>query len=286
MKFRKRRIKIVVASLAVILAVMFAANIYVNENVYVSYYKYISDKVPPEFDGFKIAVISDVHNSQYYDRIIARLDEQRPDLIIFAGDMMQLPDSDLDNVIRIAKSQKYKSDMYAVFGNHEAQNGAVIRKQLVSELEEGGISVLADSSVEIEIDSAKIRLIGIEDKGRETIEDDELSRIKDTVEKNAAAGEINILISHRASLYPRIKDLPVDLIISGHLHGGVARLPFVGGLFGDGEKKLFPDYTSGEYKEGDNATEMIVSRGCDYNSDKMRIFNPPDMPIITLRSAK
>ena len=286
MKSRKRRSRIVAASLAVVLAAAFAVNLHLNKNVFVSYYQYSSDKVPPEFDGFKIAVISDVHNSRYYDRIIERLDEQQPDLILFSGDMIQLPDSDLSNVIKIAQSQKDKSDMYAVFGNHEAQNGTVIRKQIVSELEESGVSVLANSSAEITIGSAKIRLIGIEDSGRERVDDDELGRIADTVEENAAAGDLNLLISHRASLYPRIKDLAVDLVISGHLHGGVARLPFVGGLFGDGEKKLFPDYTSGVYKEGDHAAEMIVSCGCDYNPNKMRICNPPNIPVITLRTAE
>ena len=112
----------------------------------------------------------------------------------------------------------------------------------------------------------------------------DFKQIKKTAKKNAADGTLNILICHRASLYPKIKDSAVDLIISGDLHGGVARLPFIGGLVGDEEKRFLPDYTSGVYKEGD-AAEMIVSRGCDYNLVKMRIFNPPDIPIITLKSA-
>lgn len=63
----------------------------------------------------------------------------------------------------------------------------------------------------------------------------------------------------RASLYPRIKNLPVDLIISGHLHGGIIRLPFIGGIIGDEEKRILPDYTSGVYKEGDDAAECAAA---------------------------
>lgn len=282
MKSRKRRVK-AVAAVLVSVAAVFATNLYFNKNAYVSHYTYTSDKVPTEFDEYKIAVVSDVHNSRYYDKIIARLDEQNPDLIIFSGDMIQLPETDLGNVIKIAESQRGKRDMYAVFGNHEAETKAEIRKRIVSELKQSGISVLANSAVDIKIDDAKIRLIGIEDSGEKKIDDAEIVKIKKTAEK-AADGTLNILVCHRASLYPRIKDSAVDLIISGDLHGGVARLPFIGGLVGDEEKRFLPDYTGGVYKEGD-AAEMIVSRGCDYNLLKMRIFNPPDIPIITLKAA-
>ena len=284
MKSRKRRVKAVAAVFVSVAAAVFATNLYFNKNAYVSHYTYTSDKVPTEFDGYKIAVVSDVHNSRYYEKIIARLDEQNPDLIIFSGDMIQLPETDLGNVIKIAESQRDKRDMYAVFGNHEAETKAEIRKRIASELKQCGISVLANSAADIKIGDAKIRLIGIEDSGEKTIDDTEIGKIKKTAEKNAADGTLNILICHRASLYPKIKDSAVDLIISGDLHGGVARLPFIGGLVGDEEKRFLPDYTSGVYKE-DDAAEMIVSRGCDYNLVKMRIFNPPDIPIITLKSA-
>ena len=285
MSQRKHRARIIVALLIIAVVAVFATNWYMNKNAYASYYTYTSDNLPSEFDGYKIAVISDIHNSRYYDKIIEQLDEQSPDLIVFSGDMVQQPASDLKSTVKIAESQKGKCKMYAVFGNHEAENGAVIRENIASELEENGISVLANSSADIEIGDSKIRLIGIEDVGQKIFEDEEIDKIKNAVESNIADEAFNILICHRASLYPKLKDLPVDLIISGDLHGGVIRLPFVGGLIGEGEEKFLPEYTSGEYKEGDDSAEMIVSRGCDYNIKKMRIFNPPDIPIITLKTA-
>ena len=92
-----------------------------------------------------------------------------------------------------------------------------------------------------------------------------------------------ILLSHRADLYPQIKDTGVDLILSGHIQGGIVRLPFVGGLIDRNRKvSLSVDYEYGVYKEGESAT-MIVSAGCDKNPQKRRFFNPPEVLLITLK---
>ena len=95
--------------------------------------------------------------------------------------------------------------------------------------------------------------------------------------------DFSILLSHRADIYPGIKDTGADLILSGHLHGGIVRLPFLGGIIGKNEKKsFFPYYEYGFYKEDDCAA-MIVSGGCDKNPQKRRFFNPPEILLITLK---
>lgn len=277
-----KRAVLAAAMVAVIISGVLAINLGLDRNVYVTRYRYSSDKIPEEFNGYKIAVISDVHNSKYFGRIIECLDRENADALIFAGDLIQLPDTDLDNVIKIVKAEREKSEILAVFGNHEASNGAAERRLIAGRLKENGVSVLMNSSADIERGGARLRLIGIEDVSDELIDDTELEKIKKITEKNASPDTCNILICHRASLYPYIKNLPVDLIISGHLHGGIIRLPFIGGVIGDAEKRILPRYTSGVYKEGDGTAEMIVSRGCDYNLKKMRFFNPPEIPVITL----
>ena len=93
----------------------------------------------------------------------------------------------------------------------------------------------------------------------------------------------SILACHRANLYPFFKDLNTNLMLSGHLHGGIVRLPGLGGIVGE-NMELHPDYTYGEYDEGH--TKMIVSRGCDYNLLKMRVFNGPEVLLVTLRSER
>lgn len=259
-------------------------NYKMNQNVYFTEYEYESEKLPKAFDGYRIAVISDIHNSSYVDKFIDQLDAAKPDLLLFAGDMIQLPNKDLDNVIKIVESQSDKIPVYAIFGNHEASNGSKIREGFVNELSEAGARVLLNESVDIVKDKAKIQLIGIEDISDEFVNKEEIIRIRGKVQGMADdeydEDLFRILLYHRADIYPELHDLPVDLVLSGHLHGGIVRLPFVGGVFGRGGT-FFPKYTSGVYEEKN--TTMIVSRGCDYNPEKPRIFNPPEVVMVTLK---
>lgn len=255
-------------------------NFVMNQNVYLTEYDYTSEKVPDAFDGCRIAVISDIHNSIYADKFIALLNQSGPDIVLFAGDMIQQPDTNLDNVLKIIKSLPSGVPVYGIFGNHEASNGYLVRKQISGALREAGVTMLINSADDITKDGETIRIIGIEDKSDEVITDETVEQIKKTVQNNRRENTFQILAYHRADMYPKLHDLPVDLILSGHMHGGIARLPFVGGVFGK-SGELFPQYTSGIYSEMN--TTMIVSRGCDYNKQKMRVFNPPEVVMVTLK---
>ena len=255
-------------------------NFVMNQNVYLTEYDYTSEKLPGAFDGCRIAVISDIHNSVYADKFIALLRQSKPDIVLFAGDMIQQPDTNLDNVLKIVNALPEEIPVYGIFGNHEASNGYVVRKQISGALREAGVTMLINSADDITKDGETIRIIGIEDKGDEVIGEEIVEQIKKTVQSSKLENAFQILAYHRADVYPKLHDLPVDLILSGHMHGGIIRVPFVGGVFGkNGE--LFPQYTEGMYKEMN--TTMIVSRGCDYNPQKMRIFNPPEVVMVTLK---
>ncbi len=269
-----------------IVILAFCSNLFKNQNVYVTEYAYCAPSVPEEFDGYRIAVISDMHNSKYAPKVTALLDRVQADCIVFLGDMMQLPDTDISRVCDVIAAEKDRSLIYAVFGNHEASCGYAVRKELSRQLTKSGAAVLLNKAAEIKRGGKTVRLIGIEDTGDAAVDDAKVQEIRDTVQKQARDGQCNILLYHRADLYPKLKDLPVSLILSGHLHGGVVRLPYFGGVIGDAGKTLFPPYTEGVYQEGEDAAAMIVSRGCDYNPSKMRIGNPPEIPVITLHTEK
>ena len=131
----------------------------------------------------------------------------------------------------------------------------------------------------------KITLAGIKDPRHDEVTEYKKKVIKDNIayELSKYPDNFSILLNHRADIYPVIKDTGVDLILSGHLHGGIIKLPFVGGIIGkDGENSLLPAYEYGVIKEGDSAT-MIVSGGCDKNPQKKRYFNPPELVLITLK---
>ncbi len=279
----KRKINGFFAFLLIIIIVAGVAagiNFVMNQNVYLTEYDYTNEKLPKAFDGCRIAVISDIHNSIYADKFIALLSQSKPDILLFAGDMIQQPDTNLENVLKIIKSLPAEIPVYGIFGNHEASNGYVVRKQISGALREAGVNMLINSADDITKDGETIRIIGIEDKSDEVIDNETVEQIKRTVQSTRLENSFNILAYHRADMYPKLHDLPVDLILSGHLHGGIVRLPFVGGVLGkNGE--IFPQYTNGVYREMD--TTMIVSRGCDYNWRKMRVFNPPEVVMVTLK---
>lgn len=273
------------AALALLLLALcvFFVNLHFDRNVYLTEYTFTSEKLPRDFDGYKMALISDIHNSKYADKFIEALDKAKADAVVFSGDMIQLPSRDLTAVLKIAAAEKDKSILYAVFGNHEAENGYIPRKAMTKELCQAGIHLLQNDFSDIERGGSKIRLIGIEDTGHEIVDNETIGAMRAAAEKYADESLLNIMLYHRANLYPKLKDCPVDLILSGHLHGGIVRLPFVGGVVGESAKSLFPKYCGGAYKEGNASAEMIVSRGGDYNLKKMRVFNPPEIPVITLK---
>lgn len=256
------------------LAVAAVAALFLNERANGSFgltkYDYYSEKVPTSFLGYRIAEISDIHNNVYSGKINDQLDTEKPDMLVFAGDMIQLSETKLDSVVKIIAAQKDNMKIYAVGGNHEASNGNDARKQIFSELSDAGAKVLANSADTIEENEEKIRIIGIEDSNGETIDDAQAEKIKQTADGLCDKKLLNILVCHRADVFPRISDTQADLVLSGHMHGGVLRLPFVGSVVGKGKGELFPKYTSGIYTE--NGTEMIVSRGGATTIRKSRGF--------------
>lgn len=265
------------------LAVLFI-NEKVNEKVFLTEYTFEHSEIPKGFDGYKILVVSDLHEAPFSDMIIEHINEQKPDIIVFTGDMAQLPYHSIDETVKIGKAV-CDIPIYAVSGNHDTQGGAY--DKIIDTLWESGVIPLDDDSVCLEKNGDTILLLGIRDPEHDMVSDKQAGEIRRQIESEFPDGPcFSVLLSHRADLYPEIKDTSADLILSGHLHGGIIRLPFVGGLIGRSvENKLLPEYEYGLIKE-ENSASMIVSGGCDKNPEKKRYFNPPEVVLVTLKSER
>ena len=232
-----------------LLAVAAVAALFLNERANGSFgltkHDYYSEKVPTSFLGYRVADISDIHNNVYSGKINDLLDTEKPDMLAFAGDMIQLSETKLDSVVKIIAAQKDNMKIYVVDGNHEASNGNDARKQIFSELSDAGAKVLANSADTIEENEEKIRIIGIEDSNGETIDDAQAEKIKQTADGLCDKKLLNILVCHRADVFPRISDTQADLVLPGHMHGGVLRLPFVGGIVGEARVSFFRSTQAG-----------------------------------------
>lgn len=272
----------VIIVIAISLLALLYLNDIANQNVVVTKYEFKSEKIPNSFYGTKFMVISDLHDADFSKQIVKHIEKEKPDYVLMTGDMVQLPYHSIENTLMIADEvTQMNIPIYAVSGNHDRQCGKYDR--IIDELWASDVYMLENGSVILEKDGKEILLAGIKDPRHDIVTDEKMKVIRGNIEYELSkADAFSILLSHRADLYPDIKDTGVDLILSGHLHGGIIRLPFIGGIVGQNKgKSLLPAYTYGEYKEGE--ATMIVSGGCDKNPKKRRFFNPPEVLLITLQ---
>ena len=280
-KNKKRRIV-----LAVIVAILLALIVWIiwgNTALELSTYTVTSDKLPEAFDGYRIAHISDLHNTEIganNEKLISMLKNAEPDMIAITGDLIDSRNTNVETALQFAEKAIKIAPCYYVSGNHEARVSEY--EELKSGLTELGVIVLEDERTEIEISGEKISLLGVDDPSLQT---DYLFGYSATVMQNKLQGLVvdgniyTILLSHRPELYEVYTESKVDLVLSGHAHGGQFRLPFVGGLVAPNQG-FFPKYDSGLYSE-DN-TNMIVSRGIGNSILPFRFNNRPEVILIEL----
>lgn len=261
------------------------ANSINNNIIQTTGYVVVSDKIPESFNNYKIAFLSDFHNSEYYEKVAQSVKEIKPDIIIFGGDMITVNKDDFDNTIALINEIVNVAPIYMATGNHEVYTNdwKTVKRPMMEEL---GVNVIDLNNVVIKKKNDQINIYGLIDPGLgdSVINTDAgltkwLNRAKDARKDDM----FNILISHRANYFERTSLLGYDLVLSGHLHGGVIRLPIVGGVFSPDRTQNFPEYSMGRYQKDDSL--MIVSRGLDKDKEKVRVFNGPEVVQITLRSS-
>ena len=246
-----------------------------------------SDELPGVFDGYRIAHISDLHNTEIGEgnsRLLSMLLEAEPDLIAMIGDLIDSRNTDISIALSFAEKAVQIAPCYYVTGNHEARVQEY--DALKSGLEAVGVVVLEDEKLTIDSSGESIVIAGVNDPSFCT---DYLfgdaAAVIGTRLSELTAGEdgFTILLSHRPELYDTYADYDIDLVFSGHAHGGQFRFPFLGGLIAPNQG-LFPKYDSGLYAE--RGTNMIVSRGIGNSIVPLRFNNRPEVILIELKSLK
>lgn len=248
-----------------------------NTALEVNKYTITSSEIPASFDGFRIAQVSDLHNAELGDgneRLLALLEEEDPDLIVITGDIVDSRNTDIEVAIDFARAAAQIAPAYYVTGNHESRIGAW--EDLKAGLTEAGVTVLENEKVSLERDRGTVTLLGIDDPTFRTGGPGETLA-------DLTAGEegFTILLSHRPELFETYVSAGMDLVFSGHAHGGQVRLPFVGGLVAPNQG-FFPEYDCGLYTEG--TTHMLVSRGIGNSIIPLRINNRPEIVIVDICS--
>ena len=276
-----KRIGIFLGCVLALLALCFVYVAIDNTNIWASHYEINATNLPKDFKGYKIALITDFHNSYFAEKVAQRLLKEQPDVILFGGDMVLLDDGQFDNTVRLANLAKEIAPIYMVSGNHEAFSPKFTK--MMDYFSSLGVTVIDDKQVTLKKGESQISLYGMRDPA---CGDGELLNspyVENFIQKsqNIDKGSFNILLTHRANLFPQLYAAGFDLVLSGHIHGGLVRLPFVGGLVSPYDEWL-PEFTKGLYFRGQS--KMVVSPGCDFNLRKPRVFNGPQVTMITLNN--
>ena len=274
--------------LSVILAILFSVlvlwTIWGNVTVGVTHYSVTGKQLPDSFDGFKIAVVSDLHNARFgrdNSQIVRKIEEEHPDIIAITGDLVDANRTDIETAITLVHKLMQLAPCYYVTGNHEAWIGkqfSVLEEMLLAE----NVQILHDEVIRLERDGQTIQLAGLDDPDfteRDTVVQQSLLQTK--LNQMNLSKEYCILLSHRPETFEAYVEENIDLVLSGHAHGGQFRLPFIGGIVAP-DQGLFPKYTAGKYIR--NNTTMIVSRGVGNSIIPVRFNNRPEIVVIELKS--
>ncbi|MED2793223.1 metallophosphoesterase [Bacillus wiedmannii] len=279
MKKNMKRIILFIGTL-----VGFSIFLYVQNNlISITEVKITSNKIPSSFKGFKILQISDLHNKKFGDNqenLIQKVKSINPDIIAITGDLIDSKSYDPEVSMELIRKLVKKYPVYFVTGNHEKWSGKY--NNLEKELKKHHVIVLRNEHVTIQKGEQKINLLGIDDPEFVTGNRDEGNVVKDEIIKakiETQPDTYNVLLSHRPEFLTEYADEQIDLVLSGHAHGGQVRLPFIGGLVAPNQG-MFPTYTAGLYEKQN--TSMVVSRGLGNSIILQRIFNRPELVVVQL----
>lgn len=273
--------------LVIFIVICIAFSIWQNNSIVISNFDYNKSKLPTEFNNFKIVHISDLHNKVFgdeQDKLIGKVEDLSPDIIVITGDLIDRRRYNLEKAMLFINSAVKIAPVYYVSGNHEAWSGKYyeIKERLI----EAGVIVMEDSKLDITRGNNSIKLLGLSDPDFLTsdyIDGTDTSKVEEKLKEWSEIEGFKILLSHRPELFDLYSENNIDMIFSGHAHGGQIRLPFVGGLVAP-DQGLFPKYTAGSYTS--NTSTMYVSRGLGNSLFPVRVFNRPEIISVTLKSDK
>lgn len=260
-----------------VLAILVALTlIALDERLTLRTYTVVSPKLTAEV---RLAVVTDFHSSDNADDVVAMVASCAPDAVLLVGDLF---DDDTQNrpterTLSLMRQLSAQYPCYYVSGNHEAWTGEM--DALYQQTEEAGVTVLRMSSGVLTVRGQRIALCGIPDPYEMVFSGapDTEEQIRQAME-NVDSADFTVLLAHRPELMAKYAQFPLDLVVSGHAHGGQVRIPGVlNGLYAPNQG-WFPKLAGGAYTQ--EGTTLIVSRGLAVRTRLPRIFNRPEVVLV------
>ena len=280
-KFKlSKKAKIFVLCLFCITIVFLGYNIIQNQHFEVNKITIECETLPEDFIGYKIVHISDLHNAEFgknNEDLLSSIKEQSPDIIVVTGDIVDSRRTDVQIARDFVNNASKVAPVYYVTGNHEAR--VKVEDEIDNVTLNENVIVLHNEDVIIEKGESVIQLIGVDDPDYKAVKDS-TEYMNNRLEKYCSNEYFKILLSHRSEFFETYVENEMNVIFSGHAHGGQVRLPFIGGVIAP-HQGLLPTYDAGLFYATNDAT-MVVSRGLGDSILPLRINNPPELIVVTL----
>lgn len=270
----KKRKPILTAMAVVALALLSA--LYCNSSIQREDWVVFSDRLPAAFDGLRITLLTDLHGREFgtgNEALLEQVALSQPNLIAISGDLVD-EDTDLAMLEPLLTGLCALAPTCYVTGNHEWFRRDT--EEILRQIADCGVTVLRNDLVTLERQGQTLILAGAEDPNGYA---DQMTpaQLMEQIRTKGEADPYVVMLYHRNNALDLWADLDADLVLSGHGHGGVIRLPVVGGVLGV-DRSFFPDDCEGCLTKG--RTTVAVSRGLG----GVRLWNRPHLPTIVLRA--
>ncbi len=247
-----------------------------------------NENIPSSFNGYKIVQLSDLHSRSYGKNnacLLRKVKEQQPDIIVLTGDMVSSTHTSFDTFYSLARSLVKICPVYYVIGNHEQMLLASLQDELLNTIQSIGIIVLDNEKISLKKEEESIDLYGLWFNLRYYRNLRNLREIYSFEPENmyqllgSKSNAFTILLTHNPLYFKTYAEWGANLTLSGHMHGGLIRIPFIGGLLSP-EVKFFPSYDAGLYTINNHM--LYVNCGLASGLFGIRFFNHPEISVFML----
>lgn len=254
-------------------------------------YPIASRKLPEAFCGVKLALITDLHSTVYgknNQKLLSAIAQEQPDYILIAGDMLVAkPGADFTPAVDFLQAISAAYPVYYSYGNHECRLQKNKRKygDMAKQYEQAiaglPLHMLHNQKLCLERGEDKIWIYGLEIAQEYYLRFKNYKMTGDYLKKKLGKKEdgYSILIAHNPYYFSAYAQWGAELVVSGHNHGGIVHVPFLGGLV-DPNLRLFPKYDKGLF--GERESQMVLSGGVGSHNPNFRAWNLPELVILTL----
>lgn len=278
----KSKKKTIIIAICVLMIALFC--FWQNNVLEVTHYTFSSSRVSARLDGYRIVQISDLHNKNFgrkQQHLINKIKELQPDMIVVTGDIVDSNHTNIDVAITFLEEAVNLAPCYYITGNHELWLDDTLYEKLINQIKNTGTTILDNEVVEINHnekddtveDTTDFVMIGLDDGSL-------LGNTLHELSKDINTQKFVLLLAHEPQNMSFYSKENVDLILSGHAHGGQFRLPGIGGMIAP-DQGLFPEYTEGLHVKND--VSMIISRGLGNSIIPLRILNRPEIVCVELK---